>query len=147
MADRWHGIPVPRASRRTHLRAAAALWTAVGGTLFLVGTIWMSRAGAGRAVPATGAALLVGWIKNRYVLCRSADRIARRIEERGDGRCLGGFLSWKSWLLVLAMMLLGRLLRASHPPLLYLGLIYAAIGTGLVLAGVSIWRRPKPVSS
>jgi hypothetical protein len=141
MAERWKGVPVPRASRRSHLLAAAILWTAVGAALFLAGTIWMSSAGPGRALPAVGVAILLGWIKARYVLNRAAVRIVQRIEDRGDDRCLGGFLSWKSWLLVMAMMVLGRLLRRSPLPLLFRGLIYAAIGAALVLAGTTIWRR------
>ena len=141
MAERWHGIPVPRASRRYHLWAAAMLWTVVGAALFLVGTLWMSTAGAARALLGAGAAVLLGWLKARYVLNRAAARIVQRIEERGDDRCLGGFLSWKSWVLVLAMMALGRLLRRSPLPLLYRGLVYAAIGAGLMLAGITIRRR------
>jgi hypothetical protein len=142
--ERWHGIPVPRASRQAHLRAAAILWTVVGSALFLVGASWMSTAGTARALPATGAAVFLGWIKSRYVLNRTAARIVGRIEDRGDGRCLGGFLSWKSWLLVVAMMVLGRILRRSSLPLLYRGLIYSAIGAGLVLAGLKIRRRTTP---
>jgi hypothetical protein len=141
--------PVPAASRATHLLAAGGMWSLVGLALFTAGTIWILRSGSSWALPILVLAGLLGWVKARYVLRRTAERTVRRIEERGDRRCLGGFLSWKSWLLVLAMMLLGRWLRKSPLPILWRGLIYAAIGAALFLASLRIWahRRRREVQS
>jgi hypothetical protein len=137
------GIPVPAASRSTHLLAAALMWSLVGLGLLIAGILWILRSGSPWAPPMIVLAGLLGWFKARFVLSRTAERTVRRIEERGDGRCLGGFLSWKSWLLVAGMMLLGRFLRHSSLPLLWRGLIYAAIGAALFLASRRIWAHRK----
>ena len=66
-----------------------------------------------------------------------------RIKERGDGRCIGGFLSIKSWLLVLLMMAGGRLLRGSGVPMSWIGFLYVAVGVALVVGS----RKPETMSS
>jgi hypothetical protein len=134
-------VPTPAASRGTHLLAAALLWSLVGTGLIAVGVHWVMASHAHHALLVLPLAGGIGWLKARLFLDRTARRIVRRIEERGDGRCLGGFLSWKSWLLVLCMILLGRALRLSPLPLLWRGGIYAAIGTALLVASRVVWRR------
>lgn len=132
----------PRASRRQQLFLAAALWSVVGALLFLFGCRWVFAGAAGAARPLLVAlALGVGLLKGRFILDRTARRITGRILERGDGSCLGGFLSWKSWLLIAAMSASGRLLRGSHLPVSGIGTLYAAIGTGLVFSSRIAWRR------
>ena len=132
-------VPKPAASSRAHLFAAALMWSAAGGALLSVGALWVLTAPARTAAPYLLLALSAGLAKARFLLDGSARRIVRRIEERGDGRCLGGFLSWRSWLLVAAMMVLGRLLRSSPLPVPLRGAIYAAIGTALLAASARVW--------
>lgn len=135
---------VPRASARLQLGLAAGLWAVVGAALLAAGFRWTVR-GAG---PAPGAALValgagLGLLKGRFVLDRVARRIAARIAERGDGRCAGGFLSWRSWLLVAAMAAGGRALRASPLPPAAVGVLYAAVGTGLLFSSRIAWSRRR----
>jgi len=141
-APAHHGrIRKPAASRRAHLVAAAILWTAAGAGLLTAGALWIASARAAVAVPSLAAALAAGVLKGRFVLDGAALRIAARIEARGDGRCLGGFLSWRSWLLVALMVAFGRVLRASPLPVPLRGAIYAAIGAGLLVASARFWHR------
>jgi len=85
-------------------------------------------------------AVVVGALKARYILARSAHQIIDRILLRGDGHCFGGFLSWRTWGLVVVMAGTGRLLRAVLLPQLLVGTLYTAIGTALVLASWDLWR-------
>lgn len=125
--------------------AAAMMWSLAGAGILAAGCSWIFRSGSPASVPVLVLALATGAAKARFVLDRTARRILTRIESRGDGRCLGGFLSWKSWLLVVAMVLLGRVLRASPLPLIARGGVYAAIGAGLLIASRSLWmgRRER----
>ena len=94
-------------------------------------------------------AVTVGLLKGRVVLERSAVRIIERIRERGDDRCVGGFLSPKTWLLVLLMMVSGRVLRAALLPTPMVGFLYAAIGVALLWASRRLWgacQRPGAAS-
>ncbi len=138
-------VPVPAASRRIHILAAGMMWSVAGSGLLVAGCVWIFRSRSPAAVPVLLLALAAGAVKARLVLDGAAKKITARIESRGDGRCLGGFLSWKSWLLVAAMILLGRLLRASPLPLIARGGVYAAIGAALLIASRMLWisRRPR----
>jgi hypothetical protein len=69
-----------------------------------------------------------------------ADWNTARIIARGDGHCLGGFLAPKTWLLVAVMMGSGILLRRSGVPRPILGVLYTAVGTGLLIGGRQLWK-------
>jgi hypothetical protein len=140
-------VPIPAAPLTAHLFAAGLLWSLVGLGLTVTGAHWILTAGHGWAIPALALAVAAGLAKARWVLRKTARRTGERIERRGDGRCIGGFLSWKSWLLVAAMMALGRLLRASPLPPLARGAIYAGIGVALAVASLSLWGRWRRVRS
>jgi len=86
-----------------------------------------------------GAGLTLGVLKGRLVLERAARKAAARIAVRGDGRCLGGFLSWQTWLFVLAMMGMGVALRHSDVPRALLGVVYTAVGGALLWGSRTFW--------
>jgi len=142
-AQSWSQRYKPAASRRTQILSAAILWTLVGIGLGIAGSIWTFGAARGVVrIALLALALSVGWAKGRFVLARTARRTLARIEERGDGRCLGGFLSWKGWLLVATMVIGGRLLRGSPLPRTILGPLYLAVGVALLTGSFTFWRAP-----
>lgn len=130
----------PSAPARRHLLLAAAMWTVVGSALAVVGTVWTLRAPHPMSPWLLPIAVALGLLKARLVLDRAGGRIVERIEARGDGRCLGGFLSVRSWALVAAMIIGGRLLRAGGVDLHLVGLLYVLVGTGLLVASRIPWR-------
>ena len=134
--ERWK----PSARARTQVIAAAGLWSIVGTGLAAAGLYWVTHGPPWAHWAAIGA-VLVGLLKSGMVLDRAAVRIVDRIEERGDGRCLGGFLSWKTWLLVAVMMGSGRLLRGGLIPTHWVGLLYVGVGVALVRSSRIAWRR------
>jgi hypothetical protein len=130
----------PAARARTHLLAAAVLWTIVGTGLAAAGVFWcLDTSWPWPLILVTSAGGL-GYVKARYALQPMARRNANRILERGDERCLGGFVSWRTWLFIIAMMLGGQLLRRSPIPVAILGLVYATVGSALVLASLALWQ-------
>jgi hypothetical protein len=136
--ERWK----PRAGGRTQLLLAGAMWSVVGALLLGFGTVWTLEAlGDGAGSLALILGVLAGLAKGRYVLDRAAGRITDRIARRGDGRCLGGFLSWRSWLLVAVMSAAGRLLRGGLVSHAIVGPLYAAVGAGLLYSSRVPWRR------
>jgi hypothetical protein len=137
----WLEAHKPRASRRTQLLLASLMWSTVGAVLFAVGMHWVARTERGWAygLVLAGAGIALGAAKSRVALSRAAGRIVERILSRGEGRCLGGFFSVRTWLLVFLMSGAGRLLRGTSIPRPLLGLVYAAIGTALMLASRRLW--------
>lgn len=131
----------PAASARWHLLLAATMWTVVGALLLFFGIRWTGAAGgAPRGGLLVAVAVVAGLLKARLVLGRVAARTVERIKARGDGYCLGGFLSWQSWLLVLGMMVAGRLLRGGVLPRAITGFLYTAVGTALLVGACRIWH-------
>jgi MFS family permease len=131
----------PRASRRTRLLVAALVWTGIGIGLLAAGLRWTFLAPSAAWRAALPIALAVGWLKGRYVLAPRAAANASRILASAESRCIGGAFSWGAWLFAVGMMLLGITLRHSLVPRPWLGLLYAAVGTALVVAGAGGWRR------
>jgi len=137
----WYHRYKPAAGAAVHRKAAALLWTVVGLGLGTAGSVWLLSSSAGFERAGLAAlALAVGWAKGVFVLRRTARRALARIERRGSGHCLGGFLSWRSWLLVGFFMTLGRVLRSSGLPRPLLGTLYVAVGVALLLGSAPLWR-------
>ena len=139
----WLETYKPVASSRMQLWLAAAMWSCVGAGLFFVGSYWLLK-----NVEVTGIILMfvaagLGLGKGLLILDRTANRNIGRIKMRGEDRCFGGFLSPRIWLLVIGMMLLGRILRTIGLPKPILGLIYGAVGVGLLFSSRLIWRAWK----
>ncbi len=120
---------------------AALLWTCVGTGLSLAGLRWCADTRAPWPPVLGLSGLGLGLLKGRFALERTARRSAARIAQRGDGKCLGGFLSWRSWLFVLAMMAMGVVLRRSGLPRPFLGVLYTAVGTSLLWGGRVYWGQ------
>lgn len=137
--DHWLERYKPAVSCRTHLLAAAILWTVVGAVLACIGVRFTFMGDARVALVVLVCAAAAGILKALFVLGRTANRAIDRILVRGDGRCLGGFFSWKTWLFVLLMVTLGRLLRSNGVTPLLIGFIYTAVGTALLVASRHFW--------
>ncbi len=126
----------PNASVTAHLIVAATIWTVVGLSLILRGTLWLNAIDRLWIVL---PALVLGTLKALFMLDRSAKKNIDRILSSRDGKCIGGVYSIKTWLLVLLMMLAGCLLRNSSLPKEFLGLFYVSIGWALVFSSRNAW--------
>jgi hypothetical protein len=131
----------PAASIRSRLLVAASIWTLVGTGLLAAGSRWTVVDQGARGWAGLALALLLGWLKGRYILAGRAAANARRIIAAGEDRCLGGVFDRSAWLFVAAMIGLGYVLRHSDVPRPWIGVIYAAVGSALILASVGTWRR------
>lgn len=136
----WLTTYKPAASARMHLLLAAMMWTVVGAALLCFGVRWTLAGQIPYVWLFLAAAVMAGLLKSRFVLERTASRMIERIRTRGDGRCLGGFLSLRSWGFVALMIGAGCLLRTWMLPRTIVGLIYAAVGTALLLAARRLWQ-------
>lgn len=136
---RWAEAHKPAARARAHLALAWLMWAIVGAVMAVVGAYWCRLAAQEQAPWFAAGAIALGALKSRTVLDRVARRTADRIVARGDGRCVGGFLSLRSWLLVLLMAVAGRLLRGAIS-LLVIGPLYLAVGAALLISSRVTWR-------
>lgn len=144
----WRRL-TPRAGVRPQLVAAAVLW-AVGTSVLLIRGVFyiVSRDEVDRFgywVALIGlVAVAIGLVKARLILIRYAAKAVRRIKGRGHA-CFFGFFAPTSWLFIIVMMGGGMMLRRT--PLVdyvwgrtFLGILYIAVGTALLIADVIFWR-------
>jgi hypothetical protein len=85
-------------------------------------------------------AILLGFLKSHFILDKTAAKSINRILLFDDGTCLGAVYSKATWMLVLAMMGMGILLRHSSLPRPLLGIIYVTIGWALLWSSRNGWR-------
>ena len=135
----WAERHKPAAAVATHLMLAWLMWALVGAALFVFGARWVWEAAPTAGPLIAAGAVVIGAAKSRLVLDRAARGIVERIRARGDGRCLGGFLSLRTWALVVFMMTAGRLLRGTLARGI-VGPLYVAVGTALCISSRLSWR-------
>ena len=138
----WLETYKPVASSRVQLLLAGLMWSLVGVGLISVGTYWVLSSSS-HIIGLLAIALFIGLGKSLLILDRVAGRIVNRIALRGEGRCLVGFFSLRVWALVIFMMLMGRILHGAGISSSLLGLIYAAVGTSLLISSRSMWLAWK----
>jgi hypothetical protein len=125
------------AGERVQLVLAGGLWIVAAIVLGVRGAGWLVSAPWSLVLALTGVAL--GVLKARFLLDRVALGVARRIHDRGPGASVVGFLSVRSWVVVVIMMAGGHALRLTATPRPLLGVLYVAIATALVLASRAYW--------
>jgi hypothetical protein len=140
LMTRWAETHKPAAPVHVHLLLAGVMWSSVGCVLMALGVHWSGPFDPALTPWLLVAGLAVGLAKSRLVMDRAARRIIGRIRARGDGRCLGGFVSPLTWVLILAMMGLGRLLRARLLPPAVIGVVYVAVGSALLVSSRLMWQ-------
>jgi hypothetical protein len=137
-------VPAPLA--RTVLANGERVQLVLAGGLWLVAATVLGVRGIGWLLPAAWmplllvAGALVGLVKARFLLDRVARGVARRIHDRGSDASIVGFLSVRSWVVVVLMMAGGHALRLTTVSRPALGVLYVAIATALALASRIYWR-------
>ena len=143
-------------SRNTHLKVAAALWGFVGLGLLLAGSFFLfgnHAAGDGpfgvgmASIVGFVVALVIGGIKGRLVLPRVGKKNVARILALPEKSPLHMTFSAKSWLLVLLMIAIGRLIRFAGAPPFIVGTIYTAVGVALLLGSTCYLGEKKACCS
>ncbi|RUM93149.1 MAG: hypothetical protein DSZ23_00245 [Thermodesulfatator sp.] len=130
----------PAGSIRTQMLLAALMWSAVGVFLFLRGVWNIALLDDTLKYLWIAGALVIGLVKAKIVLEKTARKITKRIYNRPEKSCVFGFLSTKSWLLIAIMIIMGKLLRATPLPRALVWSVYVAIGAALFASSRIIWK-------
>jgi uncharacterized membrane protein len=127
------------ATVRVQFVLAAVMWTAASMMLGIRSVGWLAHLHFGALFAIV--ALILGWIKQHYVMRRVAGNAIVRIQERGPKASVFGFFAIGQWLLVAVMMGVGIALRLSGlVPLPVLGTLYATVSIGLLLGSGRFWQ-------
>lgn len=135
--EKWKpGVP-----KRWLLLLAGLLWFGVGCMLDGLAWSWLRPESAGKAALLGGLGLTCALVIHHFGFLRIVDKNLARIEPMQGKRCVFSFMPWKSYVLILVMSLLGATLRHSPLPKPYLAVVYAAIGTALILSSIRYFRH------
>ena len=132
----------PAVSRRTLVLTAASLWSLAGLVLIARAAFWIDYHSA-TLIALSILAAIAGLLKGKFVLAKIAKRNVARIRELSPHKskiCIFAFQAIQSYLIVLAMITAGILLRLSPLPRPWLALLYVAIGAALEWASVVYWQ-------
>ena len=155
----WYDKFTPRASVRVQMFSAAIMWMVGLGFLlgfgisFIVKLVGMAHPAIWTLAVIVIAAIVIGSLKARYILIRYADKAIARIQTRGHA-CYFGFFGRASWGFIAVKMGTGIVLRQLTPlpkspgGLIFLAILYIAVGTGLAIADRIFWisaLRSQPV--
>lgn len=142
-------------SHRGHLAIAACLWTLVGAGLFTMGLVfWFHFPYLGFLdqphLLGGGLALGVGLLKGKLILDRTANRVIERVNglnEPNPFKSVFQMFGAKTIALILAMMGIGIVLRVAGVSFEVRGLIYLAVGGGLLWSCRRYWTEALQTSS
>jgi len=126
----------PGASISTHLMLAGLIWSVVGCSLMVNGILWVGMADRSWLII---LGLAIGTTKGLFILDRVARKNIKRIHEFEQKACIGSVYSYKTWLLVILMIFMGRILRRTVLAGEVVGVIYIAVGCGLMLSSRLMW--------
>ena len=121
---------------------AGLTWNIVGIMLMKMAYKWLFF---GDIIPRNRLmALLIGVFSGILIAMlgfgKIADKNILRIKKMEGKRCIFSFIAWKSYFLIIFMIILGISLRHSSIPKLYLAILYIGIGLGLFLAGFKYFK-------
>jgi len=144
--SREHGIRrwTPSAARWVLALLSGVMWSAVGIMLCSLAAGWLQAAAESMQITGVlglvAAGLLLAGLIYRFGFSHIAAKNLRRIGSLHDGVCVFAFQEWKSYLIVVFMILLGRTLRLSPFPKPLLAVMYIGIGGGLFLSSLASYR-------
>lgn len=130
----------PAVSKATLLFIAGAVWIAIGVMLNSLSYSWLRAEKPAGAVFLALIGLICALIIHYFGFSRIVKKNIGRILPMQGRRCLFSFMPWKSYLLVIIMILMGSFLRHSSIPKKYLAIVYTGIGTALMLSGYCYLR-------
>ena len=124
----------PSVSRHWLFFAAGAVWCGVGIGLITAAALWLYASPWPVSGLVAAGALAVGFLVFRFGFSKIASKNILRIGSRPDKICIFAFQAWRSYILVVFMMLLGYVLRHLPFPKMLVAAIYLVIGAALLLS-------------
>ena len=121
--------------------ASGVMWSAVGIMMCATAIGWLAASGMGRGTAFGLAGLVLAMLSVRWGFGSIAQKNIRRLRRLPDRGCFFAFQAWKSYLLIMVMIVLGVTLRHSSIPKHFLAVAYTAIGGALIVGSFYYYRH------
>ena len=128
-------MPKPRVPKYVLYILSGMMWVVVGLFLNRTAYFWLQNQNLSKMVILIAFGLILASLIHFFGFSRLVTKNLNRIILMPEKPCVFGFMSWKSYLIVIFMITLGISLRSSPIPKPYLSILYIGIGTALILSG------------
>ena len=130
----------PAVDKRLLLLMAGLMWIGAGIMLLSFSYSWLNAFHIHGAFIFGGTGVALALVIHHFGFLRIVDKNLGRILSLEGKKCVFSFLTWKSYIILTVMIMLGILLRHSPLPKPYLSVLYIGIGLALILSSVRYLR-------
>jgi hypothetical protein len=131
----------PAVSKYWLIALAGLMWSLVGIMLCRLAFIWLKPVPWRRALPLESLGLIAALTVYRFGFSKIALKNIARLCLLPEKTCIFAFQAWKSYLIIIFMILLGFTLRHSPLPRHLLAVIYETIGGALFFSSFHFYGR------
>jgi hypothetical protein len=117
---------------------AGLMWCGVGVMLLKLAVSWLTHFQGRFLYYLTG--FVIAMPVHHFGFLKIADRNLDRLMPISEKKCIFSFMTWRSYIIVVVMVLLGITMRHSGIPKNYLSVLYIGIGLALFLSGLRYFR-------
>ena len=126
----------PAVPKNALLLLAGLIWFCAGAMLLVLAYSWLSDVERPLSFIYFGGGLTAALMIHRFGFRKIAAKNIKRILAKSGWQCLFSCFAWKSYILIIVMITMGKLFRNSAIPKPYLAILYTAIGLALMLSSL-----------
>lgn len=133
MEKRWVEFK-PKVSREVLILLAGMVWLSVGIMLLSRAYGWWQQYSGSLFVFFVLISLILGSVKGYYIMTRVVRKNILRIHQLSTRNFVLAFITLRTYLLILVMMILGIVVRHAPVPKIYLAIVYLAVGIAMLVS-------------
>lgn len=130
----------PAVDKRVLLFLAGFMWICVGILLLSFSYSWIHALHDSVSLVLAGMGLVLALVIHHFGFLRVVDKNLGRILPLEGKKCIFSFMTWKSYIIVAIMIMLGVLFRQSPIPKPLLSILYTGIGLALIFSSFRYLR-------
>ncbi len=130
----------PAVDKKFLIALSGIIWSVVGIILCSVAVQWLSHTTVQEGVVLGIAGMFLAFLIYHFGFLKLVDKNIERIRAKQGKVCIFGFQPWKSYIIIIIMIELGRTLRLSPLPKPYLAIIYIGFGGAMLLSSLIYYR-------
>ena len=130
----------PAVDKKFLIALSGIIWTVVGIMLCNLAFKWLFQTSVQGTMISGFSGLVLALLIHHFGFLKLVDKNIARIMEKKGKVCIFGFQPWKSYMIILIMIIMGITLRSSSLPKQYLAIIYIGFGGAMLLSSFRYHR-------
>ena len=130
----------PAVDKKFLVALSGIIWTVVGIILCNLAIKWLANTPIQSALLLGSTGVILSLLIHHFGFLKLVDKNISRILAKEGKVCIFGFQPWKSYLIIVIMIVMGTTLRHSSLPKHYLAIIYIGFGGAMLLSSFRYHR-------